>query len=168
MIKQDWGRLHQGYSHHPWVHWSKAATGMQLSAMRALIKLDCEWLQQGYNYPPSELIKLDCERLQQGYSYQPSEHWSTLTLKGSSSRDTIISQDATGIQLSAEWALVKLDFERQQKRYSCQPREHWSNWTAKDCSRETVMRALMKLDYKRLQPGYSVISCGYVSQKIQS
>ena len=184
MIKQDWGRLHQGYSHHPWVHWSKAAAGIQPSSMSALIKgcnrdavishestdqtglrmtatgiqLSAEWA----------LIKLDCERLQQGYSYQPSEHWSTLTLKGSSSRDTIISQDATGIQLSAEWALVKLDFERQQKRYSYQPREHWSNWTAKDCSRETVMRALMKLDYKRLQPGYSVISCGYVSQKIQS
>ena len=153
MIKQDWGRLHQGYSHHPWVHWSQAAAGIQPSSMSALIKgcnrdavISHESTDQAGLRMTATGIQLSAEWVDQAG----------------------LRKTATGIQLSAEWALVKLDFERQQKRYSCQPREHWSNWTAKDCSRETVMRALMKLDYKRLQQGYSVISCGHGSQKIQS
>ena len=120
MIKQDWGRLQQGYSHYLWVHWSKAATGMQLSAMRALIKLDCEWLQQGYNYPPSE-------------------HWSSWTAKDCN-RDTVISRVSTDQHWLWKAAAAEIQLSaKMQQGYSYQPSEHWSSWTSKGSRRDTVI-----------------------------
>ena len=152
MIKQDWGRLHQGYSHHPWVHWSKAAAGIQ-SSMSALIKgcnrdavISHESTDQAGLRMTATGIQLSAEWVDQAG----------------------LRKTATGIQLSAEWALINTDFERQQQqRYNYQPR----------CNRDTVIsrvstgqaglrkaaeeiqlsakRTLIKLDCKRLQPGDS-------------